>query len=49
MNTFTQYIPSQPPSQGLSLNDLRNYTTLTTHTSTESNNDIMCEICHDLI
>ena len=37
----------QPPSDGLSLNDLRNYTTLTTHLPNTP--EIKCEICHDTI
>jgi hypothetical protein len=64
-NTITEsitFIPStqnvqqmHPPADGLSLNDLRNYTTLCTHTNsntnTESQNDseVKCEICHDVI
>jgi hypothetical protein len=39
----------QPPNDGLSLNDLRNYTTLRTHTESQNNNEIKCEICHDNI
>lgn len=39
----------QPPNDGLSLNDLRNYTTLRTHTESQNNNQIKCEICHDNI
>ena len=46
-----------PPADGLSLNDLRNYTTLCTHTNThtntntesENNSEVKCEICHDVI
>jgi len=43
----------QPPSDGLNLNDLRNYTTLTTHVPNTSGEnppaEINCEICHDSI
>ena len=56
-NTVTEtvtFIPNtqsvqqlQPPSDGLSLNDLRNYTTLTTGDT--SSPEISCEICHDAI
>jgi hypothetical protein len=56
-NTFTEtvtFIPntqsvqqSQPPNDGLSLNDLRNYTTSTTHLPNTP--EINCEICHDSI
>ena len=56
-NTVTEtvtFIPNtqsvqqlQPPSDGLSLNDLRNYTTLTTGDT--SSPEIKCEICHDAI
>lgn len=56
-NTVTEtvtFIPNtqsgqqlQPPSDGLSLNDLRNYTTLTTHLPNTP--EIKCEICHDTI
>ena len=64
-NTITEsitFIPStqnvqqmHPPSEGLSLNDLRNYTTLCTYTNTntntesENNGQVKCEICHDII
>ena len=66
-NTITEsitFIPStqniqqmHPPADGLSLNDLRNYTTLCTHTNThtntntesENNSEVKCEICHDVI
>ena len=62
-NTVTEtvtFIPNiqnsqqlQPPSDGLSLNDLRNYTTLTTHAPNTSGDEpppeIKCEICHDAI
>ena len=62
-NTVTEtvtFIPNiqnsqqlQPPSDGLSLNDLRNYTTLTTHASNTSGDEpppeINCEIFHDAI
>lgn len=56
-NTVTEtvtFIPNtqsvqqlQPPSDGLSLNDLRNYTTLTTGDTQQP--EIKCEICHDTI
>jgi hypothetical protein len=56
-NTITEtvtFIPNiqsvqqmQPPSDGLNLNDLRNYTTLTTHLP--NTHEIKCEICHDTI
>jgi hypothetical protein len=43
----------QPPSDGLNLNDLRNYTALTTHVPNTSGEnpaaEINCEICHDSI
>jgi len=56
-NTVTEtvtFIPNtqsiqqlQPPIDGLSLNDLRNYTTLTTGDTPAP--EIKCEICHDAI
>ena len=56
-NTVTEtvtFIPNtqsvqqqQPPSDGLTLNDLRNYTTLTTGDTPTT--EIKCEICHDMI
>lgn len=45
-NTHSVQQP-QPPSDGLSLNDLRNYTTLTTGDTPSP--EIKCEICHDAI
>jgi hypothetical protein len=41
----------QPPNEGLSLNDLRNYTTLTTYSPNDNveSVDLKCEICHDNI
>ena len=45
-NTHSVQQP-QPPSDGLSLNDLRNYTTLTTGDTPTT--EIKCEICHDAI
>ena len=59
LNTITEtvtFIPStqnmqqmQPPNDGLSLNDLRNYTTLNIYSNSDENNQIKCEICHDNI